>query len=85
MRVEANGTHMVHQVLSSYDGALLDEFTLTKPLGWRFQPRPASLGSAESSSRGSGGSTHSSSSLMSGPWGRLFGRMWTNGAPAAVA
>ncbi|PRW45579.1 Metallo-dependent phosphatase [Chlorella sorokiniana] len=85
MRVEANGTHMVHQVLSSYDGALLDEFTLTKPLGWRFQPRPASLGSAESSSRGSGGSTHSSSSLMSGPRGRLFGRMWTNGAPAAVA
>ena len=37
--VEANATHMSHRVLASYDGSLLDEFTLTKPAGWRSQPR----------------------------------------------
>lgn len=37
--VEANATHMVHSVLSSFDGSTIDAFTLTKPAGWRYQPR----------------------------------------------
>lgn len=58
------------QVLSSYDGSLLDEFTLTKPPGWRFEPRPAALGS------GSGGGS-------SGAWGRLLGGRRGDGAAVA--
>lgn len=30
---------MVHQVLNSYDGSLMDEFVLTKLSAWRFQLR----------------------------------------------
>ncbi|KAI7845277.1 hypothetical protein COHA_001120 [Chlorella ohadii] len=82
MRVEANATHMVHQVTSSYDGSLLDEFTLTKPPGWRFQPRPAALGSKEASN----GSSPSGGSLLGSAWARLYGRVGVDGAPVpAVA
>jgi hypothetical protein len=35
MVVEANATHLAHTVLSSFDGSLLDQVTLTKPAGWR--------------------------------------------------
>lgn len=38
MVVEANATHLAHTVLSSFDGSLLDQVTLTKPAGWRVKP-----------------------------------------------
>lgn len=80
MRVEANATHMVHQVLSSYDGSLLDEFTLTKPPGWRFQPRPAALGSKGASD----GSSSGGGSLLGSAWARVYGSVGADGAPVAA-
>ena len=41
MRVTANATSLRHQVFASADGAPMDDFTLHKPPGWRFQPRAA--------------------------------------------
>lgn len=84
MRVEANATHMVHSVLSSYDGSLMDRFTLTKPPGWRFRPRPVSL-DIKRSQAAADGSSVSGGRPLSGSWARLFGRMGGGGAPAAVA
>lgn len=83
MRVEANATHMVHSVLSSYDGSLMDRFTLTKPPGWRFHPRPTSPD--KRSQAAADGSSVSGGRPLSGSWARLFGRMGGDGAPAAVA
>ena len=87
MRVEANATHMVHQVRSSYDGSLMDEFVLTKPPGWRFQPRPASLDSGDEAADGSSSSGNSAGrgDSLGGAWARLVGRMGIDGAAAAVA
>lgn len=39
MRVEANATHLVHTVLASQDGAVMDRLALTKPATWHFAPR----------------------------------------------
>lgn len=53
MRATANATHLAHTVVSSQDGGVMDELVLTKPPGWRFQPRdPAGGGGWDRPARG---------------------------------
>ena len=51
VRVTANATHLTHAAVASDDGSLMDEFTLTKPPGWR----PAERSSAGTAAAAGGG------------------------------